>query len=407
MNVLLMTITQKNSQKMIRDIANEFVKKGHLVFVACPADEINPTRTKFILIDGIRYLFIKSGNTVGKINIFKKCWNFLITDSVYKKALKKSCDGIDFDLILYSTPPITLANTVKWAKQTFGAKTYLMLKDIFPQNAVDIGMLRNKGIMWAAWKYFRNKEKKLYYISDYIGCMSPRNCKYVLEHNSEINKEKVGLCVNAYAEEPVRKINCQEIRNRYGIPCDKMVFLYGGNLGKPQGLRYFVDVMRSNKNKNDRFFLICGNGKDQQTILNFIADESPANVKYIDGIPPDAFDELTCACDVGLVFLDNRFTIPNFPSRMLSIMLNEKPILAATDSCTDVGEIIKEADMGWWCESTDIEPFNQILDGICDNPNIVNIKGINARMYYETHYTSEIAYRQIVEGLRKVSEMHE
>ena len=103
MNVLLMTITQKNSQKMIRDIANEFVKMGHLVFVACPADEINPTRTKFILIDGIRYLFIKSGNTVGKINIFKKCWNFLITDSVYKKALKKSCDGIDFDLILYST----------------------------------------------------------------------------------------------------------------------------------------------------------------------------------------------------------------------------------------------------------------------------------------------------------------
>ena len=194
------------------------------------------------------------------------------------------------------------------------------------------------------------------------------------------------------------------IREKYGIPKDKIVFLYGGNLGKPQGLSYFVDVMKSNKNTEDRFFLICGGGNDQKTIQNFIEQEKPDNVKFMSMISPDDFDDLSRACDVGLVFLDHRFTIPNFPSRMLSIMLNEKPILAATDSNTDVGEVIADGDMGWWCESTDIEPFNRFLDEICANPGLAEEKGKNARKYYETHYTSKIAYQQILKGLGKVGE---
>lgn len=404
MNVLLLTIAPKKSQKMIRDIANEFVKDGHLVFVVCPADSEYPARKKFVLIDGVRYLFVNSGNTVGKISIIKKVWNFVMTDPRYQKALRAAVDGIDIDVVLYSTPPITLANTIIWAKKKFHAITYLMLKDIFPQNAVDMGMMKTTGVMGLVWRYFRQKEKKLYRNSDFIGCMSPANCRYVLQHNHEIPKERIGICVNSYLEEPIRDIDMNAIREKYGIPKDKIVFLYGGNLGKPQGLSYFADVMKSNKNKEDRFFLICGGGNDQKTIQKFIEQEKPDNVKFMSMISPDDFDDLSRACDVGLVFLDHRFTIPNFPSRMLSIMLNEKPILAATDSNTDVGEVIADGDMGWWCESTDIEPFNRFLDEICANPGLAEEKGKNARKYYETHYTSKIAYQQILKGLGKVGE---
>ena len=404
MNVLLLTIAPKKSQKMIRDIANEFVKDGHMVFVVCPADSEYPARKKFVLIDGVRYLFVNSGNTVGKISIIKKVWNFVMTDPRYQKALRAAVDGIDIDVILYSTPPITLANTIIWAKKKFRAITYLMLKDIFPQNAVDMGMMKTTGVMGLVWRYFRQKEKKLYGNSDFIGCMSPANCRYVVQHNPEIPKKRIGICVNSYLEEPIRDIDMNAIREKHGIPKDKIVFLYGGNLGKPQGLSYFVDVLKSNKNKVDRFFLICGGGNDQKTIQNFIEQEKPDNVKFMSMISPDDFDDLSRACDVGLVFLDHRFTIPNFPSRMLSIMLNEKPILAATDSNTDVGEVIADGDMGWWCESTDIEPFNRFLNEICANPGLAEEKGKNARKYYETHYTSKIAYQQILKGLGKVGE---
>lgn len=402
MNVLLLTIAPKKSQKMIRDIANEFVKDGHLVFVVCPADSEYPARKKFVLIDGVRYLFVNSGNTVGKISIIKKVWNFVMTDPRYQKALRAAIDGIDIDVVLYSTPPITLANTIIWAKKKFHAITYLMLKDIFPQNAVDMGMMKTTGVMGIVWRYFRQKEKKLYGNSDFIGCMSPANCRYILQYNPEIPKERLGICVNSYLEEPIRVIDKNAIREKYGIPKDKIVFLYGGNLGKPQGLSYFVDVMKSNKNKEDRFFLICGGGNDQKTIQNYIEQEKPDNVKFMSMISPDDFDDLSRACDVGLVFLDYRFTIPNFPSRMLSIMLNQMPILAATDTNTDVSEVIADGNMGWWCESRDPSEFSKLLDYICENPDQVVAKGKNARKYYEKNFTSRVAYHQILSGLEVV-----
>lgn len=401
MNVLLLTIAPKKTQKMQRDLIREFIKDKHRVFVACPADSENPVSTDFAGDAAEKYLFINAGNSIGKVSFVKKVKNFLLTDIRYKRALKHALKQTSIDLILYCTPPITLTNTIAWVKNRYNASTYLMLKDIFPQNAVDIGMMKKTGIMGVVWRYFRNKERKLYRISNHIGCMSQANCRYILKENPDIAPDKVGLCVNAYAMKPVLSVDKNTVRKTYGIPTDRVVFLYGGNLGKPQGLEYLVQVLRENQNKEDRFFVICGSGNDEQTLLRYIEQEKPSNVLVREPLSPDAFDCLSCACDVGLVLLDHRFTIPNFPSRMLSIMLNEKPLLAATDTSTDVGEVIAEGDMGWWCESTDTAPFNRYIDDICKNPAVSKVKGRNARLYYETHYTSEIAYQQIMEGIKK------
>lgn len=387
---------------MQRDLIREFTKDGHNVFVACPGDSECLATKCFVGGEAEKYLFVNSRNSVGKIRLIKKVLNFLLTDFRYQRALKKSLKDTHIDLVLYSTPPITLVNTITWVKKKYNAKTYLMLKDIFPQNAVDMGMMKKTGIMGLVWRYFRKKERRLYQISDHIGCMSPANCRYVLQENPDIPPEKVGLCVNAYALEPPIAIDRIAVREKYGIPADRMVFLYGGNLGKPQGLDYLVKILQENKNKDDRFFVVCGGGNDEQTLLRYIAEEKPSNVLYRKPLPPDEFDVLSRACDVGMVFLDHRFTIPNFPSRMLSIMLNETPILAATDTNTDVGEVIAEGNMGWWCESTDTAPFNGFIDEICADPETAAQKGRNARAYYESHYTTKIAYDQILEGVSQI-----
>lgn len=399
MNILLLTTAPKSKQKMARDIVYELKKRGNQIFVVCPADEQNATRKKFILIDEIWYLFVNSGNYRGKVNFFKKVFNFITIDRKYEKAIAEAFPNNSIDLILYSTPPITLANTIEKLKAKTGATTYLMLKDIFPQNAVDMGMMKTSGVMSVIWKYFRKKEKKLYEHSDYIGCMSPANCDYIIRNNPEIDRKKVGLCVNSYRDEPLMEIDICDVRKQYDIPQNCVVFLYGGNLGKPQGLQYLIDVLEQNRNKSDRFFLICGGGNDQNRVINYIDQKHPSNVKYMGLLPPDEFDKLSRACDVGMVFLDKRFTIPNFPSRMLSIMLNEMPILAATDTSTDVNKMIEDGNSGWWCESRNPDDMTKIIDEICANPEIVKVKGQNARQYYLTHYTTEIACNQILAGV--------
>ena len=403
MKVLLLTIANKKSQKMNRDIALEFMKNGHEVFIVCPADDINKPSNSFKKIEDLNYLFVKTGYSAGKVNIIKKIYNMMTIDFYYKKAIKKAKLS-NVNLILYSTPPITLVNTISWAKKNFHAKTYLMLKDIFPQNAVDMGMMKNRGPMKFIWSYFRKKEKKLYNISDFIGCMSQGNCDYILKNNDELKAKQVGLCVNSYANKSVTIIDKEVVREKYDIPEGKTIFIYGGNLGKPQGLDFFVDIMKSNQTKDDRYFVICGGGNEQSKIINYISNEKPNNVKYISSIPADEYDQLLSACDVGLVFLDNRFTIPNFPSRILSIMLNEKPVLAATDISTDLGVVIETANIGWWCRSGDLHTFNNYLDEICNNKHLIIEKGKKSRELFEEKYTSEVAYNQIIEGLMKIGE---
>ena len=402
MNYLLLTIAKKNRQKIISDIADSLTNAGNNVFVICTADENNPPTNSFVKQGSIWYLFVEKGYPVGRISLVKKAIDMILLDAHYKKAIRTACKHLNFDIILYSTPPITLANTIKWCKNQFNAVTYLMLKDIFPQNAVDLGMMKKHGLLAPVYAYFRNKEKILYKASDFIGCMSEANIKYLLKNNPYVKENAVGICVNSYKCEELLEVDTESVRKKYAIPTDATVFLYGGNLGKPQGLSYFVKVLRENANKTDRYFLICGSGSDQSTITGYIEEEKPSNVQYMNNIPADDYDELMRACDVGLVFLDSRFTIPNFPSRILSIMLNAKPILAATDVNTDVGEMIADADAGWWCESTDTAPMNGFIDEICKNPELVIQKGINARNYYESHFTTEITHQQIVDGIQKV-----
>jgi len=71
---------------------------------------------------------------------------------------------------------------------------------------------------------------------------------------------------------------------------------------------------------------------------------------------------LVAACDVGLIFLDYRFTIPNFPSRLISCMQAGLPVIACTDPCTDVGEVAEAEGFGWRCLSNDAEGFRAVAE---------------------------------------------
>jgi ssRNA-specific RNase YbeY (16S rRNA maturation enzyme) len=94
--------------------------------------------------------------------------------------------------------------------------------------------------------------------------------------------------------------------------------VFGGNLGKPQSVAFIAQCLRLNQNRDDRYFLICGEGTEGEILAKYIKDEAPTNVMLLPMLPTQEYDELLRACDVGMIFLDYRFTIPNFPSRLLS-----------------------------------------------------------------------------------------
>lgn len=376
------------------DLLREFIKNGHSVYILSPAEKMNKADNPIIQEHGAKIVKVKTGR-IQKTNIIEKGINTVLIEPRFKRAVKKYFKNIKFDLVLYPTPPITFTNVVKYVKKRDGAKTYLMLKDIFPQNAVDIGMLSKSGLKGIIYRYFRRKEKKLYAVSDRIGCMSPANVEYLLKHNPEIPPQKVEVCPNSIDVRDLSLTDDEKVRMRkkYGLPIDKKIFVYGGNLGKPQGVPFIIECLESQMDNPDAYFLIVGSGTEYGKLEDFFEQSKPTNMKLMRSIPKDDYDRMIAACDVGMIFLDHRFTIPNFPSRLLSYMQAKLPVLACTDPNTDIGKIIVDGGFGWWCESDDVQAFNEKVEKVITAD--LTALGQNAFEYLNREYSVSDAYKII------------
>lgn len=401
MNVLFLTLLSFESlqeRNIYTDLLREFVKNGHEVFVISPSERRENKTTHVVKEDHVSILRLQIGNTQ-KTNIIEKGISTLLIEPQFKSGIKKYFSNVKFDLVLYSTPPITLVSAVEYVKKRDGAKTYLLLKDIFPQNAVDIGIMNKSGLRGLLYKHFRRQEKKLYRISDRIGCMSQANVDYVIKHNPEVDPKIVEACPNSIdvIDKSVDAETRRAIRAKYEIPQDKKVFVYGGNLGKPQGVPFLIECLRKCQDIDNAYFLIVGDGTEYSILENYVETEKPKNVKLMKRLPKEDYDTMVGACDVGLIFLDHRFTIPNFPSRLLAYMQAKLPVLAVTDPNTDIGKVITEGGFGWWCESNDAENVKMLIQGAVATDN--ETAKYNGWEYLKRNYSTERSYGIIMKGL--------
>lgn len=398
MNILFLSlfpVSDLSQHGIYTDLLREFVKRGHFVRIVSPTAE---QETVDLPRDGYAILRVKTPQIAG-VGLLKKGIGTMVITPNIKRALKRFCADEHYDLVLYPTPPITLAGVVDWVKRRDGARTYLLLKDIFPQNAVDIGILKRSGLKGLIYRYFRAKEKQLYAISDRIGCMSQANVDYLLRQDPELDPAKVEICPNSVEplERTITAERRRELREKYGIPQDKTVFLYGGNLGRPQGVPIIMDCLRACKDRQDCCFFICGSGTEFPKLQAFAETERLLNVKVLPGLPHDDYEDMVPACDVGLLFLDCRFTIPNFPSRLLSYMQAQLPVLCCTDPHTDVGDVCQRGGFGWKCLSNDISSFCAAVDSACTADR--EAMGAKSYEYLLANYTAEQGCRIIMKGL--------
>lgn len=396
MNILFLTMSGNlkslDCPGLYADLLRQFVEAGHKVYAVAPG-----SRTEVICGEGWKLLKVKTDN--GKGNLIKKGIGQILLCSQFQQAIRTHFRELVPERILYTTPPITLAPLIARLKKKHSAATYLLLKDIFPQNAVDLGMMRKTGVKGLIYRYFRGMEKKLYAISDRIGCMSVANAEYVLRHNPEIDPKRVEVCPNSIQ---VRDMSVSaevraELRAKYEIPQDKKVFVYGGNLGKPQGIPFLMRCLENEKNNCGAYLLIVGDGTEYKKLEAWFAENKPANAKLLKRLPKEDYDRLVAACDVGLIFLDHRFTIPNFPSRLLSYMQAKLPVLCCTDPNTDIGKVCQAGGFGWGCESNDPAAFGELVQKALSSD--LQAMGEVGYTYLNEHYTVQKGCGILLSGL--------
>lgn len=405
MNILFLNngrFSPIESHTMYSDLMRQFRDNGHSVHIISGNERRLEKLPEYYEDNGVKCICVKIGNLT-KCSLIEKLWTTLSMPKQYINGIKKYLSETKFDLVIFPTPPISLLGVVKYIKKRDGAKFYLLLKDIFPQNAVDIGIMQTTGIKGLGYKYFRKKEKELYKIADRVGCMSKANVNFVIKHNPEIDSEKVEICPNSVEvmDNSVDQKTRQELRKKYGIPQDKIVFVYGGNLGRPQGIPFIIDCLRSQVNQKDVFFLIVGAGTEYRKIEEFVEKEKPSNVKLMKRLPKEDYDKMVGACDIGMIFLDHRFTIPNFPSRLLSYMQAKLPVFAITDVNSDIKDALYEGNFGWWVESNNVDAFNEKV-GVILHADLAATKEREYK-YLKENYSVEHAYRTICNIIGEVA----
>lgn len=407
MNIIFLTMAPTRSVAMrgiYTDLMRKFRDEGHHVTIVSPWERRTGLPTSLKNSDGVQLLGVRTLNLT-ETNVVEKGVGQILVELQFIKAIRKYLGDAIFDLVLYSTPPITLMGVVKYLKKKNPQSvSYLMLKDIFPQNAVDIEMFGKKSLFY---KYFRKQEKALYKHSDFIGCMSPANVDFVLKHNPEVAPSKVEVAPNSVelsvqsiesVESEELKVLRDQVRAKYGLPIDKPVFIYGGNLGRPQGIEFLVKCLDANKNRPDCHFVVVGSGTEKYRIQNWFESKKPSNTTVLQYLPKADYDTLVRTCDVGLIFLDHRFTIPNFPSRLLSYLEYKMPVLCATDPNCDMGAIADDNGFGYWCESNSVEAFSTILEKMIHSDR--KAMGEKGYEFLCENYLVENTYNAIMKHLK-------
>ena len=367
--ITLLRIDSINERGIYNDLLSDLQNKGNNIFVVSPLERRLKLKTNLLITEYSQILNIKTLN-IQKTNLLEKGLATLAIEYQYLFAIKKYFKEVKFDLIVYSTPPITFSKVINYIKKRDSAFSYLLLKDIFPQNAIDLKLFRKNGIIH---NFFLKKEKQLYAISDYIGCMSQANVDYLKKHNPNLDFNKILINPNSIYPNYINYSLSEKelVRAKYQMPLDKKIFIYGGNLGKPQGLGFLLETISLTK-RSDVYFLIVGSGTELVRIKSWFKKNKPKNATLLPILSRIDYDKLLAACDVGLIFLNKNFTIPNYPSRLLSYLEMKMPVITATDENSDIGKDLEKNKCGFAVLSGDITEMQNAINRLMNEVNLMN-----------------------------------
>jgi hypothetical protein len=351
MKILFLTnFFPNNNSNIYSDLIFSLNKNKHLITVLVSDDQVKETTIE--CKENLRIIRYPNGKYYN-VNLLYKFINFLLLPLKTRRTIKRFLLKDEFDLLLYHNPPITLYSSIKYLLKNLKInKTFLMQKDFFPQNAVDLGLINRRSILNF---YFRRLEKKLFMISTFIGVMSKKNKEYLLKKNNFINHSKVIIFPNTKLMNDM--VTTKSLKENFPIN-----IFYGGNLGLPQNVNLFLKVLLAFKNDNRFNFIVSGRGTHKKKVIRFSEKNKIFNIDIKENLTRNDYLKLLENIDLSLVTLDYRFTIPNYPSRILDFIDYYIPILFASDPVNDLTETIKSNKIGFTTYSNNyINIINLIL----------------------------------------------
>ena len=358
--------SEKSGAILIKDLADAINASNNFSSIVL-APDVNSIKIKKILIDGIETILFPSGK-IKNINFILRAYNEYMLSYRIKKCYKyiKSEEILG---IIYYSPSIFFGSAVKYFKSKFNCYSYLILRDLFPQWTVDLGIIKKNSFPHLFFKYF---EKINYLHADKIGVMSESNLK-LFSTRSDFKKFEV----LPNWQKPIKTETNRALLKEYGLAklIDKFVFFYGGNIGLAQGIETLLTLSKSLIHKNNIHFVFIGQGD----AVNLLKDISLTNISYLVSLKPELYYQLVSNFDVGLISLHPNHTAHNYPGKILGYMSLNKPTIGIINKGNDLKELINDNNAGLVCTHDEgIDKLTTHCIKLSNDLSLKNEQGLNS-----------------------------
>ena len=343
-------------------------------------------------------IFRAAGTTLNKNVIFFRLVNMLTLGfSTFFLSLRFFRKG---DRVLVVTNPPTTPFVIAFSSLFRGAAYTLLIHDNYPEILVAAGKAGDKSLIvkflgfWNRWLY-----------KHAAGIIAVgRDMRELLEAKTKGLDIPISVIPNWAELETVepRQRSENALLDELGLS-DRFVLLYAGNMGYPNDIETILAAAKiMNDEPGSRFhFVFLGAGVKLSLIKNFITKNALSNITLLDPRPRSEQIVFLNACDAALVSLVSKMKGVSMPSRTYNILAAGKPIVAITESGSEVDLVIKDDSVGVNCEPGDVEALLDALrDLACDSGALIAM-GERARAAALTKYsikTALSAYRRALLG---------
>jgi glycosyltransferase involved in cell wall biosynthesis len=375
----------------LRDLSREFTRQGHALTVLLPSpDQEAPWSLEDF--DGVQVLRLKAPRTKDIGYVRRTLGEFAMPFAMLRQFRKSPLSSERWDGVVWYAPSIFHGPLACALKKRSRCKGYLIIRDVFPEWAVDMGLM-GRGL---PYRFFDAVARYQYSVADVIGVQTPGNRGYFDRWRQQPGR-KLEVLQN-WLDKPAQA-RCPIRLNETPL-AGRKVFVYAGNMGVAQGMDILLDLAEKFRSRMYVGFLFVGRGSDASRLKASANDRNLDNVLIYDEIHPDEIPDLYAQCSAGIVALDPRHKSHNVPGKFVTYMQNGLPVLANVNAGNDLAQMIRDEQVGQVCESNQVGELLQLTDKLLaeidsqahDLPN-------RCRSLFEREFSVDRAVRQIVAAL--------
>lgn len=378
----------------LRDLALQMAAQGHRPIVIVPSS-LSGKNWVLETQDGIEVLRVAAPETRAASLALRAIAELWLPFAMLRNIRRSPLRTQPWDLLVWYSPPIFFGPLIWALRRASGARTYLILRDIFPEWAVDLGVLR-KG---PSYLFFKAVAALQYALADVIGVQTESNIAYLA--NWQTPRRRVEVLHNWLTV--TENVGCS-IKVQDTALAGRKILVYIGNMGIAQGMDILIELVEDFRDRQDIGFLFVGRGREFENLVSEKTARGLRNVLFFNEIDSSEIPGLLAQCHVGLVALHPKHKTHNIPGKFVSYVQYGLPILARVSAGTDIARLIEERGVGKVHVGDSVMELRRLAEELLQDEKARLEMSERGRELGRAMFSPAAAARQIIDSADRVVE---